>query len=380
MPLIEQWAQRRAHAVLVGTEAVMLKFGDWVRCCMCVWMLHFGAAIAADSPGSANTASSGDDSQAALASPEIQAKLRALARANAAVIGVRTVAVEDARSIENLGRERRGTGVVISDDGLVLTIGYLILEADHVELVLDSERVVPARVVAYDLDSGFGLLQALSPLRVPPVRLGNSSTLTSDEPLMIASGGEDGDLSVAHMVSRRAFSGYWEYHVDGALFTAPPRIDHSGAALFNSDGELLGIGSLVVLDAGGPGEPRLAGNMFVPIDLLKSILPELRERGATRSSTRAWLGLNCVDLEGSVRVVRITPESPAAAAGLMPGDRILRLDGKDVADLESFYKTLWTGGKAERDIALLVERDGTKQTVKVHTLDRMKTLSRARGI
>jgi len=332
-------------------------------------MLHFGAAVAADPTAAPSPAS-----------PEVQAKLQALARANAAVVGVRTIAVEDARSIESLGRERRGTGVVISDDGLVLTIGYLILEADHVEVMIDPERVVPARVVAYDLDSGFGLLQALTPLRVAPARLGTSSTLTDDEPLMIASGGEDGDLSVARMVSRRAFSGYWEYHIDGALFTTPPRVDHSGAALFNADGELLGIGSLIVLDALGPGQPRLAGNMFVPIDLLKAILPELRERGATRGSTRAWLGLNCVELEGNVRVVRVTRDSPAETAGLRPGDRIVRIDGAEVADLENFYKTLWHGGRPEREIVLLVERSGLQTTVKVQAQDRMKMLRRARGI
>lgn len=311
---------------------------------------------------------------------EVQAKVQALARANASVVGVRTVAVEDARSIGNLGRERRGTGVVIGADGLVLTIGYLILEADQVEIVLEPERVVPARVVAYDLASGFGLLQALTPLRVPPARLGSSGAVRNDDPLMIASGGEGGDLSLARLVSRRPFSGYWEYHVDGALFTAPPRTDHSGAALFNADGELLGIGSLVVMDALGPGHPRMPGNMFVPIDLLKAILPELRERGATRHSTRAWLGVNCVELEGAVRVVRATADSPAEAAGLMPGDRIVRIDGVAVNDLSSFYEALWRGGQPERTVALLVDRAGVERTVTVQTQDRMKTLRRPKGI
>src|SRR5262249_45029651 len=160
-------------------------------------------------------------------------------------------------------------------------------------------------VVAYDLASGFGLLQALAPLRAPAAHLGNPSTLSQEEPLMIASGGEDGDLSIARMVSRRPFSGYWEYHIEGALFTTPPRTDHTGAALFNGKGELVGIGSLIVLDAMGADHPHLPGNMFVPTDLLQRILPELRQRGATRSSTRAWLGLNCVETEGAVRIVRI---------------------------------------------------------------------------
>lgn len=311
---------------------------------------------------------------------EVQAKVAALERAHAAVVGVRTIAVEDARSIDYLGRERRGSGVVISSDGLVVTIGYLILEADHVDLMVDPDRVIPARVIAYDLASGFGLVQALTPLRVQPAKLGNSAAIKDDDPLMIASGGENGDLSLARLVSRRPFSGYWEYHIDGALFTSPPRTDHSGAALFNGDGELMGIGSLVVMDALGPDKPRMPGNMFVPVDLLKSILPELRANGATRSSTRAWMGLNCVEIDGIVRVVRVTPDSPAEDAGLAPGDQILRIDGIDVSGLEGLYKTLWLGGDAERDIALVVSHGGLQKKLTVHTKDRMKTLRQAKGI
>jgi serine protease Do len=312
--------------------------------------------------------------------PEVEARIQALARARAAVVGVQATAVDDARSVETLGRRRQGTGVVIDADGLVLTIGYLILEADHVDLVFEGERKLPARVVAYDLASGFGLLQPLTPIKVAPVRLGSSSSLSDDEPLMIASGGEAGDLSLARMVSRRAFSGYWEYHIDGALFTSPPRADHSGAGLFNASGELLGIGSLVVSDALGPGRARLPGNMFVPIDLLKPILAELRERGASRSSTRAWLGLVCVEQDGAVRVVRTSRDSPAELAGMLPGDRIVSIDGAKVGGLEALYKTLWGNTNPQREVTLEIQRGGEAQTLKLISVDRMKTLSRPKGI
>lgn len=313
-------------------------------------------------------------------SPEVRLKIAALERAHAAVVGVRSVALDNARSSEYLGQVREGSGVVIGSDGLVVTIGYLILEADDVELLLDAGRVIPARVVAYDLDSGFGLLQALTPLHVAPVALGSSTALKDDDPLMIASGGEDGDLSVARLVSRRPFSGYWEYHIEGALFTSPPRTDHSGAALFNANGELLGIGSLVVMDALGPEKPHLPGNMFVPVDLLKTILPELRAHGMTRNSTRAWLGLNCVEIDGIVRVVRVTPGSPADDAGLSAGDMILSIDGTGVNGLERLYKTLWHGGQPERDITLVVSRGGVSTTIRAHAKDRMKTLRKAQGV
>ena len=157
------------------------------------------------------------------------------------------------------------------------------------------------------------------------------------------------------------------------------RADHSGAGLFNLDGELLGIGSLVVSDAMGPAAGRLPGNMFVPVDLLKPILAEMRARGASRGSTRAWLGLNCAESAGEVRVLRVTRESPAELAGVLPGDRILRIDGAEVGALETLYKTLWRDG-AERDVQLTIRRGGDVQTLTVHALDRMKTLRRPQGI
>ena len=308
----------------------------------------------------------------------LEAHKEALARANAAVVGVEVLAVENARSVATLGRERQGSGILIGDDGLVLTIGYLILEADHVDLILARGARVPARVVAYDLASGLGLVQALAPLGLAPAHLGVSAAIAADEPLLVASGGDDGDLSLARMVSRRAFSGSWEYHIEGALFTAPARTDHSGAALFNADGELVGVGSLLVGNARGEGA-ALRGNMFVPVDLLKPILPELRERGVSRSSRRAWIGVNCVEAAGQVRIVRLAPEGPAEAAGLEPGDVVLAVDGTEVADLASLYRALWRDERPDRDVMLEIQRGGEKMRRAVHAIDRMQTLSRPQG-
>ncbi len=309
----------------------------------------------------------------------IEMQSLALSRANAAVVALKAVAVDDARSAATLGHMRQGSGIVIGDD-LVLTIGYLILEAQVVLLELDRERSVPARVLGYDVATGFGLLQALAPLRIEAVPLGKAAALSHREPLTIVSGGEDGGVSVAALVSRRSFSGFWEYHLDAALFTIPARADHSGAGLFNARGELVGVGSLLVADALGPREAKLSGNMFVPIDLLEPILDDLRTRGSARSSERAWLGLNCVETEAGIRVARINKDSPAELAGLEPGDRIVRIDGTEVPALEVLWKTLWSGGAAERDVRLDIVRGGQTQTLTLHAVDRMKTLKRAGGI
>ena len=308
-----------------------------------------------------------------------EAQMRALERAGNAVLGLEVSAVEDAHSAATLGQRRQGSGVLIGDD-LVLTIGYLVLEAETIELVHNDGRRVPARRLAYDLATGFGLVQALAPLKLEPVPLGASHALADDEPLIVSSGGRQGAASLARLLSRRDFAGYWEYHIEGALFTHPPHGDHSGAGLFNARGELVGIGSLAVANAAAPGQVRRPGNMFVPVDLLKPVLAELRERGSSRASTRAWLGLNCAEHEGVVRVLRISAESPAEAVGLRAGDRIVRIDGTAVTDVAQLWKALWAGGSAEREVRLEIERGGQAQTLLLQSIDRSQVLRRARGI
>lgn len=330
--------------------------------------------------GLAGSAWAADPSPAADPALSLEARSKALERAAASVVGIEAQAVEGARSARTLGRSRQGSGVVIADDGLVLTIGYLILEAEQVQLVTDDQRRLPARVIAYDLATGFGLVRPLTPLKLAPAPLGPAARVGADEALMVVSGGEQGGLSMARLVSRRGFSGYWEYHIDGALFTAPPRMDHSGAGLFDGRGQLVGIGSLIVTDAAGPGAGRSPGNMFVPVDLLRPILAELLDKGRSSQSERAWIGINAVEVEGRVRVVRVTEDSPADVAGLEPGDLITRIDGQAVSGLEPLWKTLWRGPGAERPVQLDIERAGEARRLTVHSVDRAKTLRRAEGV
>lgn len=308
-----------------------------------------------------------------------EAQARALSRASDAVVGVQALAVDDAVSADTLGQARAGSGVVIGEDGLVLTIGYLILEADQLQLVLDDGRVLPARVVGYDQATGFGLVQSLVPLKLEPVPFGDPTRIQTDDPLMVVSGGEDGGISIARMLGRRPFSGYWEYHIEQALFTAPARTDHSGAALFNARGELLGVGSLLMANANADG-PSMPGNMFVPVNLLVPILQELRTQGSSARSRRAWMGVNCVEQDGAVRVVRVSSKSPAERAGLQAGDRIERIDGQAVADLTGLWRRLWDGGAPERDVKLDIRRGSEARQVTMRTVDRMSTYKHAEGI
>ena len=333
------------------------------------------------SPGRAQTTGS------SLGAAELLARSRALERAWQAVVGVQTVAVEDARSGPNLGQMRQGSGVVIGHDGLVLTVGYLVLEAESVTLHLGSGRVVPARVVAQDAATGLGLVQALAPLDIPPVPLGVAPLTTRDGPLTLVGGGAAAEVSAARLLDHRPFSGTWEYHLERALITAPARQDHSGAALFNAQGELVGVGALFLADAhaatattprrGGTREP---GNLFVPADLLPPILDELRRDGRSRASARAWLGLQCVEHEGDVRVLRVNDDSPADVAGLQHADQITAIDGLPVRSLAGLWQALWAGGPAERAVRLDIRRDDQPLQVTVHAVDRQKTLRRSQGI
>jgi S1-C subfamily serine protease len=303
---------------------------------------------------------------------------RQLSEAAAAVVALKVKAIGNARSSETLGAERTGSGVLIAPHGLVLTIGYLILEADQVEMTTSRGRTIPAVVVAYDHATGFGLLRPLAPLDVKAVALGSSAQVEALDRLLVAAGGEDA-LSVATVVSRRAFAGYWEYLIEDAIFTSPPRADFGGAALINRDGELVGIGSLFVMDALTPGE-RLPGNMFVPVDLLKPVLDEMVATGRQKGGARPWLGVSSRELDGRLHVMRVSADSPAEKAGLAPGDIILQLSGQKVDSLPAFYQRLWSSGAPGVEVTLTVLKGTDVQDVKIRTIDRFDVIRRKPGI
>lgn len=314
------------------------------------------------------------------AAPAASDAVERLSRANAAVVGIQVTAIDGARSGETLGRRRVGSGVVIGADGLILTIGYLLLEAESIQVITQDKKTIPARAVAYDLATGFGLLRPLLTLRgVEPVPLGSVGGLQTGDALMAVSGGDDGGAAITQLVSKRPFSGYWEYHIDVALFTSPPIGNHSGAPVFNQRGELLGIGSLFVADALGD-KRRAPGNMFVPVDLLKPILGEMQQTGSSKQSRRPWLGLTSTEQDGRVLVVRVNKDSPAQAAGLQAGDVLLAVDGAPVTSLEAFYKGIWRHANPEDEIKLTVQSGADTRSVTIKAVDRMSTMAKPAGI
>ncbi len=287
-----------------------------------------------------------------------------------ALVRVNAVAVPDARSSATLGREREGTGTVIGKDGLILTIGYLIVEADDVKVTDSRGRTYPARVLAYDHATGLGLLKTSVPFNVPPVPLGNSAKLEDREPVLVAGWGGIPDTALAYVASRRPFSANWEYMLDEAIFTVPATTGWSGAALVDRRGTIVGVGSLVVRDATAE-DPRLPGNMFVPIDALKPILEDMVKTGRRKEAPRPWLGLAADEVQGRLIVTRVSPDGPADAAGVKAGDIIVGVGREPVRTQAEFYRKVWGRGSAGTEIPLRVLQDLDVRDLRIKSIDRV---------
>ena len=290
-----------------------------------------------------------------------------------AVVKVRAIIPKEARTASTLGTEREGHGALIDSEGYILTIGYLIVEAETIEVTGPEGKSISASFVCYDHDTGFGLLRVNSTLGVAPLQLGKSTDLKTGDPILIAGHGGSDSVQAGRVISRREFAGYWEYLIDDAIFTAPPYANFGGAALIGRDGHLLGIGSLftqVVIQGLG----SLSSNMFVPIELLNPILSDLKTLGRSRKASRPWLGINSEEAHGRVFITSTTSDGPAERAGLQPGDLVIAVGGKEVEGLGNFYRKIWATGDAGVNVSLSILRGMGIRELTVHSADRYQFL------
>lgn len=279
----------------------------------------------------------------------------------------------DARTIDSLGPSRTGSGVVIGDDGLIVTIGYIIMEAKRLRVRTREGVTVAAESVSYDHDTGFGLLRATRPLGVRPLEIGDSRVLDEGARLLVVSVGQGMPVTPVQVVSRRAFAGYWEYLLERAIFTMPPHREYGGAALVDQSGRLVGIGSLFINDAPGRERPGY-GNMFVPVALLKPVLDQLARPGGPRVSARPWLGVYTQEIEDNLVITRLAEDGPGERAGLRPGEVIIGVDGKRVKGMADFFRKVhgWGGAGADVPLDILTFKadDMSVRTVSVKSRDR----------
>jgi S1-C subfamily serine protease len=287
-----------------------------------------------------------------------------------AVVGVHTKIPDDAFTAETLGTERMGHGVLIRERGVVLTIGYLVTEAQEVWLAPTEGPPVPGHVLAYDQETGFGLVQALASLDLPVLALGRSSETRVGDPVVVGGAGGRKRSVAARIVAKQEFAGYWEYVLDEAIFTSPAHPNWGGTALIGAEGELLGIGSLQMQQAPERGKPGGDLNMIVPIDLLKPILDDMQKSGRANRPTRPWLGLYATEIEDKIVVVGLARGGPAQKAGLNTGDVVLSVGGTEVRDLAGLYRRIWARGAAGVDVPLTIYREGRTFEQNVVSSDR----------
>lgn len=292
------------------------------------------------------------------------------------IVALQAIVPPDAFTAPILGTERGGSGVVIRDSGVVLTIGYLVTEAESIWLTAADGRVTPAHALAYDQETGFGLVQALGKLGLPALELGQSSAVETGDPVLVAGGGKRQSVR-ARVVAKQEFAGYWEYLLNEAIFTAPAHPFWGGAGMIGQDGKLLGIGSLNVQQTSAKGQPRDI-NMMVPIDLLPPILDDLLAYGQVNKPPRPWLGLYSAESDGRILVAEVVEQGPAASAGMRQGDIISAVRDTSVSSLGEFYRKVWSSGPAGTEIPIEVVRDKRAMWLRVKSADRSSYLKAPR--
>ncbi len=292
------------------------------------------------------------------------------------VVALRAEIPEDAFTAPILGTERAGNGVVIGDDGLVLTIGYLITEAETIWLTGNNGAVIPGHPLAYDFVTGFGLVQPLGNLGLPPLECGSATGIEAGDRVIVVGQGGRAHALKAEVFAKREFAGPWEYLIDAAMFVTPPHPEWSGAALVGEDGTLAGIGSLYVQEPSG--DDVVKGNMFVPIDLLPPVRDDLLKLGRRAGPARPWLGMYTAQSPDGLVVTGIAPGGPAERAGIQPGDIIVDVDGTRVGELAELFRRIWGMGAAGVPVPLTLARGGAPARVRVQSADRADFLKRPR--
>ncbi|MGB6398390.1 MAG: S1C family serine protease [Bradyrhizobium sp.] len=298
-----------------------------------------------------------------------------LDRALSAVVGLHSIIPADAFTAETLGTERAGNGVVI-DDGLVLTIGYLITEAEAVWLHLSDGRVVEGHALGFDSVTGFGLVQALGRIDLDPLPFGSSAAANIGDRVVVGGAGGRTRSVASQIAARQEFAGYWEYLLDEAIFTYPAHPNWGGAGLISAGGELIGVGSLQ-LEREREGKAEHV-NMIVPIDLLKPVIDDLRKFGRVNKPARPWLGMFSTEIDNRVVVIGISGNGPAARAELKAGDVILAVKGEKITSQSAFYRKLWALGPAGVDVPLTVHHEGVTFDVVLASTDRARLLKAPR--
>lgn len=289
-----------------------------------------------------------------------------------AVVGIDTKIPLDRPSVMTLGPVRSGSGVIFDPAGHIVTVGYILTDATQIQVRLRDGRVVPARFVGQDYESGIGVIKLEGAGPWPHAPLGNSSAVGAGDPASIVGVTGENEVSATQgsVQEIRRFTGYWEYLLERAFIVSPPNPAFGGSPLVNTQGEIIAVTSLRL------GDPPNV-NLAIPIEYFLAAKDELFKEGRiTSRPARPWLGLYTVETPRGLIIAGAFPAGPAIDAGFARGDVIVRLNGEKVETQEEFYRKLWKTAVGQ-ELSITVLREAKFQVISVRTIDRHSLLPRA---
>lgn len=252
------------------------------------------------------------------------------------------------------------TGTAIAGTGLILTAHFVLIGAESVDVTLSDERTLEGQVVAIDYDTGLGLVSTqeggLAGLSIRSV----DDLDAGEEAFLVASVGEGRRVNSGFLTSLEPFEAFWEYAIDPALFLSVDSPGLGGGPLIDNRGSIIGVAVLSLAEIGRFTVAVPASHAGIMIDAIE------RSGVFVPPAPRAWLGITCLPLAGSVALAGVLPDSPAQRAGLRPGDVVLEVEGEEVGDRLSLYRSIWKHS-AEKPLDLRIVREGKASHVSVVT-------------
>lgn len=287
-----------------------------------------------------------------------------------AVMAIQSHVPESAITADLLGTLRNSHAVQVSEDGLMLTVGYSVLEADEIWITNKRGKTTEGILLANDFNSGIALIKPASPIGTTWFDTANKDQLKAGDTVSIYTS-EDNKPMEAVVFAKEEFAGRWEYLLEEAFYTVPLCEHWSGAALVNNDGKLCGIGSLAIGLASPQGQ-AIPGNLFIPVELVMPHLEHMALYGETPEDKRPWLGILTEEHDAELHVTGVYSRAPAAKAGIKPGDVILSVENQPVASLAGFFRSVWRCGPAGTEIPLTIRNSTDSETrdITLQTIDR----------
>ena len=260
-----------------------------------------------------------------------------LEKALRATVGVHThIPPNHVSNAIGLGTDRRGTGTVVSSDGLVLTIHYLLLGATKVIVTLPNGEQRDATIVGKDYSTGLGLLKidGANHPHLEVVSSGNS--VVGEDVFTVASLGSDKRCADNGMITYLGpFDAVWEFVLDRSICVTATSLNLGlpGGPILNRRVQVIGVSYLNFTD---PGRPILG----IPGEYYLNIRDELARHGRVSKPQRAYLGVVSYTLRDHVIIANVMPGGPGEKAGLKQGDLVLAIDGKDISERRLLYEGL----------------------------------------